>query len=439
MILLLRVFVYCIVCVEVTFALSAGAATVAWRTKSGEAFRCRQTEDFVGAVTAYKEALDLMPSSALVEERIDGELAVAQSLMDCKRYDEAEKVLVSIGRNYNKIVFSSTLLEVRYRRRYRDLYELTGRLASAAETQRQVVDLLTRLFGASSSDTMEELLEEISLLRRANLWTEASARAKALENGLAYSLRNDARKHYQQELVWFLQFYGTHTIQLIQSGQFVAAKIAIEDLTRFNSDPHLILAILRSPGMGTASSSKDAVALSATLWKGVISTTDRIPVEQMTQKERAQFATALFHRGLDELYRSEHGAAVASLKRSVALLESAQPPIDKKKSLFWIQCFGTCARAVALSGDAVQAEKMLSTLNPDLAKFSSVDCMYGIFQARRDLASLYSSKGNQKAAIEQYSRILSIIAAMPHCPDQKREYKMWKDGKDFYSRKIRAP
>lgn len=407
------------------------AAGMSWRTKSVEGFQRRQEQDFVGAVDSYREALALMPISAQSDERMDIELAVAMSLIDCGKYSDAERLLLSIGRRYKDNVSSKTLVAVRYFRRYRDLYQRTGRLPSAAKCQRRIVELLTGLFGASSANTMEELCREIELLRLAGLWTEAIQTARVLEQGLGFSLRNDARRHYEEVLTWLFGFCSKQIIELIERDRIADAKILIEELGQFRTNPHDRLNGMLTLSIGSGSS-KAAKEIALTIGRAVIATARQIPDRELTEKERYQFSAALFHGGLDELYHSRYDASVRMLKRAVAILDDARPPINKTTDLFYVQCFSTCARAVALSGNAAEAEKMLSTLNPKFSAFPTVDCMYGVFQARQALAALYLRQGDCKAMNAQYSGILSIVQAMPHCPDQKREYKQWKSQKDYY-------
>lgn len=433
MMLLPKVLACTLVAATMLACSGATALGLSWRAKSAEGFQRRQEQNFVGAVDSYREALALMPSSAQVDERMDVELAVAQSLIDSNKTTEAEELLVSIGRNYKGNVSSGTLLAVRYFRRYRDLYIRSGRLALAAKCQGRVVQLLTELFGPGSTNTLEERCLEVDLYRRANLWSQALQTAKVLEDGLNVPLRNDARRHYEQQLTWAFGFTSTQIVSLIRTGKFDQAKKLVEELGQFRNDPHGRLAIMDALSIYSTSSESALRELAPVIGKVVIATAKLIPDRDLSKKERYQVSTALFHCGLAELLSgNKNDAAVQNLKRAVAILDDARPPIDRTTDLFYVQCFSTCARAVALSGDAAEAEKMLSTLAPKLGKFPTIDCMYGIFQARQALAALYEKKGDCRAMNEQYSRILSIVQSMPHCPDQKREYKQWKSQRDYY-------
>lgn len=401
----------------------AKAFSDAWQTKSAEAYNYGLEKDFQSALQCYKQALALLPSDTPVPVKIDLELAIMHCLTNLGRLAQAGETAARIAPQLK--AYDDSLLAVRYHRRCRELAKKSGKVSAAADHQNKVVDGLSKLLGESSADTLDEIGLQLALLREANRWTEAVQVARKLEKTFELPLRSEARNYYRKVLNWFFSFFGSKIKKDFDRGDFALVSGEIDELTAFKTDPAARLKVLN-----------DAVTLHLTervpqklrlqVPESALAIIDTIPENEKTANHLQQEAISLLSRGLTQIDERNARAAIVSLRRAVSVTQSIKTSQPLPENLLYVQCQSSLARAIALDGDTAKAELMLRELRPNYPKFRNISDMYGILQARRDMAGVYKSRGQMQDAARQFKEIFLVLAAMSHSPRLSWEYKMWK-------------
>ncbi len=411
--------------------LPARAFDQAWQRICGKAYQEKIAGHYDRALADYKEALRLLPAGTPLEVAIDVELDVVDSLIECRRFDEAEQRLLKLKPLVSGVPLRGGLIEARYCRRAQQLARSSRNYACACAPQSRLVEILSDIFGAKSADALEEVCLLMQCFRESQKWNDAAAAASFLEQSLEGPLRPALRTHLQQELSWFFEYYAARAEQLIAQQKVQEGYKVLTRLSKFKGYSHRRFKLLENM-LNKMPGSSNHFLQKSPQWKNlmpdsIIEVAMQIGIAEMSDNEKRTYASALFNRGLEcMIVGTPTNACLQDLSRAVTLLESTMPDGLRSSNLLYIQADSSYARALALRDEIPKSESILDSLQPPPGAVSDLTALYGIFQARGALALAYKRQGNMQKAKDQFDAILALINRMNHLSNRKSQYEMWK-------------
>lgn len=378
------------------------------------------------AINKYKSSIRFLEKQRPVREDLiaDQYLNIATILLAHDNPGAAESILRTVQPKLAS--FRGSLLEVRYLRRLRLLYEKRRRAELLPAVQKKIIEILTRQFGAANQTVLKESCRLTEYYENLQNWEAVFEEATRIKR-IVRTFSPKMQRRFMQ-IVYVESVFPVDLQENAEKWGGDRVALLTEKYRLFvNGGSRCVADLLKGCAERLQSDKVNAILIEAIDDLGVKAT--------KSDRERALVASMTLMFSYREK-ESQHNAALRYGEKSLELLNSASP--SRRTEVLRTQIVGVKSVILCKQGDLRGAVKAL----PDNGEFSpllvELDDFGPVFTARYTIADEYARRKEYDNAARQYELLAELLATRANMPADQRDGRIGALGRQAAEMRVRA-